>query len=112
MAEDMFDWDYIANNCDATPMGLYETTMSAYRGPRTTSIRELANHLANVSFTSENIKQRQAAKFVLLLMTFKLVTRNSDPSEHPDLTQSIRDAWVDFLGPESPNSITEDIDEW
>ena len=111
MAEDMFDWDYVADNCDATPMALYETVMSAYKGPRTTTIRDLAHHLVNVYFTSENIKQRQAAKFVLLLMTFKLVTRDSDPSEHPDLTQSIRDAWVDFLGPESPDSITEDIDE-
>ena len=111
MAEDMFDWDYVVDNCDATPMGLYETVMSAYRGPKTTTIREMAEHLAYVSMRSENIKQSQAAKFVLLLMTLKLVTRDSDPSEHPHLTQSIRNAWNDFLGPESPNSITEDIDE-
>ena len=109
MAESMFDWDYVIDNCDATPMSLYETTMNAYRGPRTTSIRKLADDLAHVALQIENIKQRQAAKFVLLLMTFKLATRTNEIADHSELTQSIRDAWDDFLTPTSPNTVTENI---
>lgn len=99
---DVFDWNYVAEHCDGTPASLYETTIAAYRKPRTTSAREVANDLAGVAMRSENTKHKQVATFVLLMMIFKLARRdeNLDIENHTQLTQltqCIRDAWDEFL---------------
>jgi len=101
----MFNWNQIVEQAEPTPMGLYEATMNAYIGPQTTSIRELAEALAEASYCSPKLKQRQAATFVLLLLTFKLARRNDSEQNHDDLQRQIHEAWDSFISPESPQSI-------
>lgn len=111
MSQSLFDWDYIVTNCELTPISLYETTMQAYNGPRTISTHALAQNLACTAMTNTNFKKSVAAKFVLLLMIFKISTRDSDPSEHQVLSDLIRETWDDFIRPESPNDVTDFFNE-
>jgi len=101
----MFDWDQVVEHAELTPTGLYEAIMNAYIGPRTTSIRELAEALAEASYCSPKLKQRQAATFVLLLLTFKLARRSDPDQNHEDLKRQIREVWDSFIRPESPQSV-------
>lgn len=83
---ELFDWNYVREHYDGTPKSLYETTLGAYRKPRSTPARELANDLASEAMRSEHVKHKQAANFVLLMLMYKL-------SKRDDLTEHIRDAW-------------------
>lgn len=86
---ELFDWNYVREHYDGTPKSLYETTLGAYRKPRSTPARELANDLASVAMRSQHVKHKQAANFVLLMLMYKL-------SKREDLTGHIQDAWHTF----------------
>jgi len=105
----MFDWDYVVEHAESSPTGLYEATMNAYIGPRTTTIRELAEALAEASYCSPELKQRQAATFVLLLLTFKLAQRHEPDQNQEDLKRQIREVWNSFIRPESPQTIITEL---
>lgn len=93
----LFDWDYVAENAEPTPMSLYETTMAAYRGPTTTTIQTLACDLAQVAAESPNAMRRKMARFILLLVTLKLAQRSEPEGDHEELVERIRTSWDAFL---------------